>query len=159
MAVSGGNYPDALSVAPLAGKAFVPLYMVPPGETLSSLIAVGGEAVLKHYGDKDPNYSGDYPIAGKNRYSTAVEVAKYFEQHMNIGKVDTVILANGMNYPDALAAAPLVNKRNAVILLTNPIELSRETKQYLRDKKIRNVIIVGGEYAVSGNVQMEIEKQ
>lgn len=42
-------------------------------------------------------------IAGANRYETAAEIA----QDTYPGGCDTVVLANGENYPDALSASPL----------------------------------------------------
>lgn len=156
--VSGVDFADALSIAPLVGQFDTFLYLNHPNETVDSLIAVGGPSVIKHLGDTMEDYGGgsQYRIAGKNRYGTAVEVAKYFEQHMGL-KLERVIIANGRNYPDALAASSLVNDGKTAILLTDPLELSPETEKYLKEKKIKDVIIVGGEFAVSTNVQNGIE--
>lgn len=156
--VSGASFADALSIAPLVGQFDTFLYLNHPSETVDSLIAVGGPSVIKHLGDTMEDYGGgsDYRIAGKNRYGTAVEVAKYFEAHMGL-KLERVVLANGRNYPDALAAASLVNDGKTAVLLTDPLELSTETEKFIQDKNIKDVIIVGGEFAVSTNVQNGVE--
>ncbi|MFP3441662.1 cell wall-binding repeat-containing protein, partial [Pantoea sp. SIMBA_133] len=51
-------------------------------------------------------------ISGKDRYKTAIEVSKAGWE-----KSDTVVLARGDEYPDALAGAPLAYKYDAPILL------------------------------------------
>ncbi|MCR5479783.1 MAG: leucine-rich repeat protein, partial [Ruminococcus sp.] len=61
-------------------------------------------------------------LAGKDRYETAVEISKY--RSTVFYESSTVILANGMNYADALAAASLARYYHAPILLTNTHSLN-----------------------------------
>ncbi|MFP3339089.1 cell wall-binding repeat-containing protein, partial [Micrococcus sp. SIMBA_131] len=51
-------------------------------------------------------------IAGKDRYLTAVAISK-----ASFEAADTVVLARGDDFPDALSGAPLAYKKNATILL------------------------------------------
>ena len=66
--------------------------------------------------------------------------------------VDTVILADGFNYPDALCASPLSKVLNAPILLTHSGNLTPSTANQIKKMKIKHVMIVGGEGAVSNTV-------
>ncbi|QQK07412.1 cell wall-binding repeat-containing protein [Miniphocaeibacter halophilus] len=95
--------------------------------------------------------------AGSNRYGTAVEVAKAYKTYLN-QDIDTIVLVDGTDYPDGLASASVASMNNGAILLTNPKNLSKETKEYIAsNKNIRNIIIVGGENSVSENVEKELE--
>lgn len=171
--VSGTNYPDALAASPLLGQSFPKyegilayLYLAMPNQDISPFPAIGGPTVLHNeYNTNPPEYYNppensdptdyDYRIAGKNRYGTAVEVAKRYPLYLNKA-IDTIVLTSGTNYPDALAAAPLVGTRNSALLLTNPKTLSKETKSYIESNKIKKIIIVGGENSISNEVVKEL---
>lgn len=92
-------------------------------------------------------------VYGNTRFETSY---KLFD--MGWSSSDTVILANGMDYPDALTAAPLAGKYNAPILLSRNTTLASqpELKASLMNKGVKNVIIVGGETAISSGIQNEI---
>ncbi|MGM0837608.1 MAG: cell wall-binding repeat-containing protein [Bacillota bacterium] len=92
-------------------------------------------------------------ISGKNRYQTAVEVSKKGWD----GGADTVIVTAGDKFPDALTGTPLAFSLNAPILLTNKDYLPGETKNEITRLKAKNVIILGGENAVSSKVIQELE--
>lgn len=164
---SGTNYPDALAVAPLLGQAkpsyngiLSYLLLARPGEDAMPFIAIGGPSAVKHsYDTKKPDYINyDYRIAGKNRYSTAVEIAKKYPDPEYLNKrIDTVILVSGTNFPDALSSAPLTGSLNACTLLTTSNKLPKETREYLKNNNIKRVILVGGENAITNNVYAELK--
>ncbi|WP_406542068.1 cell wall-binding repeat-containing protein [Clostridium ljungdahlii] len=54
-------------------------------------------------------------LAGNNRYETSENIANNFES----GTVQSVIIANGNNFPDALGGSVLSKIYNAPILLLN----------------------------------------
>lgn len=81
---------------------------------------------------------------GVNRYETAVNVSKsYFNSS------DTVIIASGENYPDALTAVILAKQNNSPILLTMKNQLPEIVKDEISRLNAKKVIIVGGENSVS----------
>lgn len=92
-------------------------------------------------------------LSGPNRYATAAAIA---EETFPSG-ANTVLLATGTNFPDALAGSYLAGTENggagAPILLTDPNTLSPETIAALATLKATNVIILGGTSAVSAAVQ------
>ncbi len=160
--VSGTSYADALTAAPLVGQINIEdalnayLLLAQPDHDVSGSTVIGGP---KAFGFPVNGYTSEYGnrVYGENRFSTAVEVAKRYP--FEVGKkIDTVILTNGLNYPDALAAAPLVSHRNGAILLTRPNSLPEETRKYLEENDIENLIVIGGEGAVSNGVIQEIER-
>lgn len=90
-------------------------------------------------------------ISGNTRYETSLNIAKYFNLD-----TDTVILANGEGFADALSGAILGTKHNApIILLSGDISAQ---KQYLDSTKYTNEIILGGSGSVSESQESELTK-
>lgn len=78
-------------------------------------------------------------IFGKDRYQTAVEVSKN-----TFDKADTVILASGKNFPDALAASTYAGIAKAPILLTSDSKITPEVLKEIERLGAKNVVVVGG---------------
>ena len=91
-------------------------------------------------------------IAGSSRFTTATKISA-----VSCASAETVILANGMNYADALAGVPLAYKFNAPILLTGNGALNKDTFDEIKRLKAKNVIILGGEGAVSKEAEDELK--
>lgn len=91
-------------------------------------------------------------ISGKNRYKTAVELAKAYNIVLH-QDINTIVLVNGQDYPDALSSSLVASQNNAAVLLTEPNKLNEDTQKYIRENNIKNIIIVGGEKSVSKNVE------
>lgn len=92
-------------------------------------------------------------IFGSTRYETSYNIFnKGWETSEN------VILASGIDYPDALCAAPLAVKYNAPILLSRntTLEAQPDLKASLVNKGVKNVIIIGGETAIPKVIQDQI---
>lgn len=87
-------------------------------------------------------------IYGSDRYSTAAQISG-----KGWDKSDYVILATGVNYPDALCATPLAKKYNAPILLTEKDKLNIAAEQEIKRLKASHIIIVGGYQAISSQVE------
>lgn len=96
-------------------------------------------------------------ISGANRYETAVEIAKTVQNKLN-PEIQVVYLANGMDYPDALAACPVATEYDGVILLTPADKLHEATKAFIAESGIRKVFIIGGENSVSEQVEDEVKE-
>lgn len=79
-------------------------------------------------------------FAGTNRYETAAAISRAAYE-----TADTVILAYGSNYADALAGVPLAEKYNAPILLTNTDSVPAVTLDEIKRLGAGKVIILGGE--------------
>ena len=110
------------------------------------------------YLDKEPETEPEYVtpvtrLAGSNRFKTAAEISK-----AEFTTAKTVILANGMNYADALAGVPLAKKLDAPILLTNTKALDTATADEIKRLKAEKVIILGGEGAISADVEQALQK-
>ncbi|WP_010676943.1 cell wall-binding repeat-containing protein [Bacillus timonensis] len=91
-------------------------------------------------------------INGVNRYETAIKISQ-----MGWKTANTVVLAKGSDFPDALAGGPLAYYHNAPILLTSDKSLTPATKKEIQRLKAKKVIILGSAGAISNNVEKEIK--
>jgi putative cell wall-binding protein len=91
-------------------------------------------------------------IGGANRFSTAAMLsAATFDTD-----TDTVYIATGLNYPDALAGVPAAASRGAPILLVSDAVPGAVVAELNRLKPTR-VYILGGPVAVSDSVVAQVE--
>ncbi len=97
--------------------------------------------------------AGATRMAGATRYSTAVEVSM---QAFPTG-ADTVVIATGEDWPDALGGSALAGAVDGPILLTRKGSLSPETAAELTRLGARNVYLLGGYGAVSPAVEATLE--
>ncbi|MBQ1476524.1 MAG: cell wall-binding repeat-containing protein [Erysipelotrichaceae bacterium] len=93
-------------------------------------------------------------VSGKDRYLTSMAIAKQLKTSMGVEKFDSVILASGVNYPDALSGAYLAYQVKAPILVIRDKE-AQTVAGFVKEnlKEGGTVYILGGEAAVSGNVE------
>lgn len=100
---------------------------------------------LKHLGKR---------LYGKTRYDTAVSIS---QEGWKDG-ADTVVLAYGEDFPDALAGTPLAYQLDAPMLLTKVNSLPDSTKAEIKRLKPKAAYILGGTGAVSKNVESELKQ-
>ncbi|WP_225743729.1 cell wall-binding repeat-containing protein [Marinilactibacillus sp. Marseille-P9653] len=93
-------------------------------------------------------------ISGETRFETAVNISK-----QGWDKTSTVVLANSHNFADALAGVPLAGAMKAPILLTRTGELESATLNELNRLGAQNVVILGGEQAISANVEKTLAQK
>ena len=164
--VNGESFPDGLASAiyrdaillteadsiPAATAAWLEANC----DDVDSITVVGGvdavsSAVVEELGACAPVTR----IAGANRYATAIAVADDF--FYGEEPYDSIILATGENFPDALAAGPLAIDRYAPIILNNGDSLRADVAAYLdATPSIDNVYIVGGESVISAAIEAEL---
>lgn len=89
---------------------------------------------------------------GPDRYTTASEIAK-----RAFSSAETVIIATGEAFPDALSASGLAGAYDAPLLLTPPTSLPAQVRETITHLGASTVIIVGGEGAVSANVEQALK--
>lgn len=143
----------------------------PVGDTLSAKITVTGDGVhtLEFWGvDKAGNVETPHKtvsfvigsttpgslssrVYGSDRYGTALKVSQ-----KNFSTADTVIVATGLSYPDALSAAGLAGVYHAPLLLTAPASLTSGVATEITRLGATKVVVVGGTSAVSEAVKTQI---
>lgn len=156
--VYGGNYPDALAVAPYAAKNGYPILLSEtkqiPSMTLNKVkgkkevLFIGGNAIL--HDSLLSKVTNAKRIAGSGRYSTAVEIAK----KLPLGGEGT-FLATGQGFADSLTGSVLAAKSNAALLLVEPSQIPSSVLDVLK-KNYTEVTILGGQSVVSQTIESAI---
>lgn len=161
---SGQTYPDALAAAAIAGASTQPVLLTPQNGLSpevrkelqrlkpSEVVLVGGTGALSNAVEQQTRKalpdSVVSRVSGANRFDTAATLARQYIRHAN----PELYLASGMDFPDALSAAAAAGARNAAVLLTQPNELSAETRSALQAMRPKRVIVVGGKGVISDEV-------
>lgn len=105
----------------------------------------------------DPTSLNVARLFGVDRYGTSHQVSTY---ERAVADEDIVILASGNDnhFPDALTASSLSGHLdNAPIVLTDYASLTEDARQAIVDDlDAKHVIIIGDKYAVSENVEAEL---
>ena len=168
---SGSNYPDALAAASLAGAYDAPIVLTEPNslsvdaadmiEQLSPnvIYVVGGEAaVSKSAVDTAAYYAADgckvFRIAGDTRLETSLAIAKRVRQKSTAS--DTLIVATGFNYADALSVSPFAFAYKSPIFLCGSNGLSADAISYIYGAGFKRAILVGGTAAVPDRVKQQL---
>ena len=157
---SGSTFADALAGAAGAARQGAPLLLTAPTRLPAETAAVleefqpryvkllGGPAVIST--DVEAHVRALLPdaevkrLAGSDRYATAVQVARGLVWNGEPGNATAVVLVNGSNFPDALAAAPLAAQSAAPVLLTKRGCAPTATVAEVQLQQPDNVIGVGG---------------
>lgn len=93
-------------------------------------------------------------LAGNDRFSTAIAVSQAGWPK----GAETIVLTTGLNYPDALSAAPLAGKYDAPILLVGAQGLSAETLAEVKRLQPKKAYLVGGTGVVPKSVETQLTK-
>lgn len=90
-------------------------------------------------------------IAGKDRIGTSLEISKAM-----FNESDNVVLASGFNFADALSAGQLAAALNAPLILSDE-NMDDMVKEEIANLKPKNMYIVGGENALSSNIEESVK--
>ena len=112
---------------------------------------VGGEA-LSASADTDNSRVRWVRLAGADRYQTARMVVDE-----EFRKANSVVVASGDNYPDALAASAVAGALGSPVILTPGHALGAEARGKIEGLGATNAVIIGGEAAVGDAVKAELE--
>lgn len=163
---TGLDFPDALSAAPLAKMHKAPILLTEPN-TLDEMVSeeldrlgtkkvyiVGGPGAISLEVENQLKEKGMECIRlyGKDRYETSAAVAN------EMGKTDRVVIATGVNFPDALSIAPWAAANGIPILLTEPNNLPQSIANYMNSNNIVNSYVIGGTGVVGERVVSRLKK-
>lgn len=162
---TAGDFPDALSAGPLAGRADAPVLLV-GDESLEPEVAaeierlgareillVGGtDAVSAAVEEELGALAPTRRVAGPDRFATAAAVSA---ESSTAG--GTVVLASGADFPDALASGVLAGRSDAQMLLVAQDGVPAVTVAELERLAPSQVVVVGGPTAVGEEVLAAVE--
>jgi N-acetylmuramoyl-L-alanine amidase len=161
---SGESYADALAAAPIAAANNWAIVLTQKNSISSSALAymkdkqvaiLGGDGVVyETIADKIRSQNGTDKVVrlgGIDRYETLASILWYFKDNI---KSNTVLVATGTNFPDAMAAAPLsIDTKAPLILVDSELNKSVESflMKYSEENKVTNVLRIGGVVSDSVN--------
>ncbi|WP_270180132.1 cell wall-binding repeat-containing protein [Alkalihalobacillus sp. CinArs1] len=169
---TGYDFPDALSVGPLASAYGAPILLAGPKGKLSdqvkveisrlgaeNAIIVGGTGVVSddvvvQLAELGMSAKNVERLSGKSRFDTNIKIVDHLQSELEFAG-NGVFLATGMTYADALSAASVAGENGMPIVLTDGKKLTKEAKEVLAGE---NVYVLGGTGAISDDVFKEVEK-
>ena len=167
--VFSNNYPDALSTSNVAAIIGAPImyiegsgkmrdpvrkYMDSCGKVELSVI-IGGQALISSNADNSLKRYGEVErLFGSNRYETNVQINAAFSEILS---GDSMCVACGTNYPDALSGSVLAAASHAPLLLVQGNSISKLQQDYVYWKTPLNVFAFGGTGVLSEKVIDDIK--
>lgn len=158
---SDASFPDALTAAPLAAQLDAPL-LLNHGSSLDSGCAnfltsdvtayvVGGEGVVSRAAVAALKKEGltVVRLGGADRFATAVAVAKELDRRRPDGAAQTLFVASGTDFSDALSAGSPAGAEDGAVLLSAGDRMVRATTDYLASRTDARVYAVGGPAAAA----------
>ena len=123
----------------------------------SDVVILGGEAAVSGSVEAEVVAMGRYVerIAGADRAATSVLALGRLMASGNAS--DTVIVATGASFADALAIGPWSYATKSPIVLISGGSLSDDAVEAIREGGFTNAVIVGGEEAVPASVESQLE--
>ena len=170
---TGRGFADALAAGPLAAALGRPVYLLDNGPASAATLQAMRVAGIRRaivLGDtsaipaalasrlREALGAGAVVerVSGADRYETAIAIARRAETEASFTWTRPA-LANGMRFPDALAAAPLLATRRSPLLLTPPSGLADGTASvlYSRRDAVQAFTALGGPAALAPHVRQE----
>jgi putative cell wall-binding protein len=161
---TGLDFPDALSVAPIAAKKGMPIILVPPDELTPQLkdflskYKIPSSFILNGNGELSDSVVSQFPnrevIYGADPYERNINLIKRFADSLDL---DTVYIATGENFPDALTASALAQKGKNPIILLKYDTIPGPVLSYINSKVISKFIILGGYSVISDTTEWTLK--
>lgn len=162
---TGLNYPDALAAGAVGASIGAPVILVDGAAsadlaTRSVLSGLGVETAAVVGGTPSVSWAFEQSLrdsgavttvvrrAGESRYMTMLEL-----QQDATPVIDTVLLAVGTNYPDALAGAPLAAALGAHLYLVQPNCVPQFVLDTINYNHPNRIILLGGEGTLGPGVK------
>jgi putative cell wall-binding protein/Leucine-rich repeat (LRR) protein len=153
--VDGGHFGDALTVGPVAASLGMPIILTDKksfdskvekylqiNKTKKSYVISSTTAVSESVVSKLSNVE---IILGNDIYERNKAVLQRFRDVLNF---TNAYITTGSNFPDALAGGALASKNRNPLILTAAVP-TEPTTNTIKDNKVSNLTIVGGEGAVA----------
>lgn len=157
----GEDYPDALSIAPIAASKQIPIILVPKVNMPNSVKNyIATLSVTKTYviGDSSiiddsvyNQFTNPERIVGVDKYERNIAINQKFSNDFN---PNSICLATGEGFADALTGAVYASRENAPIILVKNSSSSANTKSYYQNRYANadKVYVFGGTAVVSDKV-------
>ncbi|WP_405427348.1 cell wall-binding repeat-containing protein [Micromonospora sp. NBC_00617] len=113
---------------------------------LTTLVTVAGASAA------EPTYDVDR-LWGADRFATSAAVS---QRYYPASGVPVTYIANGLNFPDALSAAPAAAREGGPLLIVRPDSIPDVISTELNRLAPRKIVVVGGPSVVSDQVYAQL---
>jgi len=160
-------FPDALAASfPAGDNGGQPILLTPTGSlhpatraeierlTPERVVIMGSEVAVGEQVEAEIRAMGidTVRLSGNDRYETAAAAARYGDMR------GEVIVATGLDFPDALASGPVAFHVGSPLLLTTPDKLHPAARAVIEERQPTGIVVVGGERAVSANTYDQLQQ-
>lgn len=163
---SGEGFADALSGGAAAAALGAPVLLVQPDAVPAAtdeelrrlapgrMVILGGRQAVSESVEAQLRASGSEVrrVSGVTRYATSAAVSR----DAFAGTQETVFVATGATFPDALAGVPAAGALKAPLMLVEPDRLPAEVAAELDRLRPKRIVILGGERSVSQRLEREL---
>lgn len=161
---SGVEFADALSVAPIAAASGMPILLVPEDDLTpkekafvsklkSPQMVIVGSATQIPQTIRD-QFPSAVNIEGGDAYVRNTALLQYFGDTVNR---DTIYVATGEDFPDALAASAFAQKDKNPLVLVKGNQIPAAAKSYLSANVISQIKVFGGSGVISRDTEQELK--
>ena len=162
---TGLDFPDALSIAPIAAVNEMPILLVPPDDLTSiqkdflSKSKIPTSYIVKGFNDISDNVVSQFPnyevINGADPYERNINLIMRFASSLDL---DTVYLATGELFPDALTASALAQKKKNPLILLKGDTIPYSALAFIHSSIISKFYILGGYSVISASTETTLLK-
>lgn len=166
---NGFNFPDALAGVPAASKMAAAILLtrtdVLPSATATAITDLGASRVVILGGTLAVSSAVEAAVAGLSGVTSVerwggtsrFDTAALISQRQWPCGADTVYVAYGFNFPDALAGGPAASRVDAPVLLMNTDTIPAATYNEIRRLRATKVVILGGTAVISDTAKAALE--
>ena len=121
--------------------------------TVRAVDVAGREVIEEVVINHDPSYEAVSRLSGETRFSTAVSISQEGWESS-----DTVFIANGLEFADALAGVPLAEEMDAPVLLSREDSIDPVVVEEIERLGASKAVILGGPNTVSAEVEAGLDQ-
>lgn len=115
-------------------------------------------SMLKAVGEEPEQYE-QTRVFGSDRYETSMRIADKLKEKMNVEKFDSIVVACGENYADALSGSYLAKVKNAPVILADNSTIKSNTSYIEKNlKDDGTVYILGGTTVIPKALENNLKK-
>ncbi|MHB8073328.1 cell wall-binding repeat-containing protein [Desulfosporosinus fructosivorans] len=164
---TGLDFPDALSIAPIAAAKEMPIILVPRDELTKiqkdflskNKTKIANSYIVRGYSDISDNVVNQFPnsevISGSDPYERNINLIKRFASDLDL---DTIYIATGEYFPDALSASALAQKGKHALILSKRDTIPNSAIAFIRSNIISEFNILGGNSVISDTTESTLKE-
>ncbi|QBI19227.1 hypothetical protein ER308_06520 [Egibacter rhizosphaerae] len=174
---AGRDFPDALAAAAPAGQLQSPVLLTETDElpdateswleaaSLDEVVVVGGSAAVSDEVLDAASDAAGAPaerVSGRERFATAAAINEWAAERIEGLDPSGLVVAQGRDFPDALAGGPLAAARDELLMIVPPTDVEAEASAAddldARADTLSRVTLLGGTAALTSYQHWQLDQ-